>query len=137
VALLLSLVVFRPNLFGSSDRARVYPARGTATWEGKPLANASIFLHPVDAKSANAPRPRAVVQEDGTFAVGTYRKDDGAPAGEYRVTVQCFNKRKGQDMPANVLPPRYAAPETSGLTVRIQEGDNQLPPIQLTRRGTR
>ncbi len=78
-----------------------------------------------------------MVQEDGTFAVGTYGKDDGAPAGEYRVTVQCFNKVRGQDMPANVLPARYAAPDTSGLTVRIQEGDNQLSPIQLTRRGAR
>jgi hypothetical protein len=136
-AVLLSLVVLGSNLFGSSDRVRVHPARGTAMWEGKPLANASIFLHPVDAKSPNAPRPRAVVQEDGTFAVGTYRKDDGAPAGEYRVTVQWFNKTRGQGMPANVLPRHYAAPDTSGLTVRIQEGDNQLPPLQLSRRGAK
>jgi hypothetical protein len=130
-------VVVRSGLFGDPARARVYPAQGKAVCEGKPLANAAIFLHPVRAQSLDVPRPRAVVREDGTFVLGTYRPDDGAPAGEYRVTVQWLRKADGRAAPANMLPARYAAPESSGLTVRIQEGDNQLPPIQLTRRGTR
>jgi hypothetical protein len=134
---LLFFVVFRSSLFGSSDQIHVYPAQGKVVWEGKPLAKASIFLHPVEAKSLHVPRPRAVAREDGTFVLGTYRQDDGAPAGEYRVTVQWFNKANGRAVPANGLPARYAAPQSSGLTVRIQEGANQLPPLQLTRRGTK
>jgi hypothetical protein len=128
---LLLLVVFRSALFGKGDRLSVYPARGQATFAGKPMSNATIFLHPVGVKDPRYPRPRAVVAEDGTFALGTYRKDDGAPAGEYRVTVQWFRKVADRDVPVNVLPARLAGPETSGLSVRIEKGKNDLPPIQL------
>jgi hypothetical protein len=128
----LLLVVFRSRLFSDSGRVPVHPARGEARFEGRPMADATIFLHPVGVKNPAHPRPRAVVGPDGTFVLGTYRKDDGAPAGEYHVTVQWFAKAAPHDVPRNVLPPRYAGPETSGLTVRIQGGKNQLPPIQLS-----
>jgi tetratricopeptide (TPR) repeat protein len=134
--LVVLLVVFRSHLRGSG-RVRVYPAQGKAEYEGKPLANATVFLHPVGVKNPVYPRPRAVVQEDGSFALGTYRKDDGAPAGEYKVTVQWFGTRPGSSTPVNLLPPKYGGADTSGLTVRIEEGKNLLPPIQLTRTGRR
>jgi hypothetical protein len=118
-------VVFRSSLFGSSGRLRVYPASGKVEFVGKPLANASIFLHPVGVKAANFPRPRAVVGADGTFVLGTYRKDDGAPPGDYKVTVQWFHKANPRDMPRNVLPPRYAGAETSGLTLRINKASGR------------
>jgi tetratricopeptide (TPR) repeat protein len=135
--LLLFLVGFRGQLFGKSGRLRVHPARGNALWEGKPMANATLFLHPVGVKSPSFPRPRAVVAADGTFVLGTYRKDDGAPAGEYKVTVQWFEPGNDRAGPTNRLPARYAHPETAGLTVRIDKGENQIPTIQLTRSGPR
>src|SRR5262249_51970041 len=67
VALLFSLVLFRSHLFGKSDRLTVYRAQGKVEWEGKPIANATLFLHPVGRKSPSTPRPRAIVGEDGTF----------------------------------------------------------------------
>jgi hypothetical protein len=137
VVALLLLTIFRSDLFGNSGRLRVYPARGEVTFEGKPIPNAAIFLHPVRVRDPLFTRPRAVVQEDGTFVLGTYRKDDGAPAGEYKVTVQWFSKADGRGVSLNLLPAKYAAPETSDLTVRIQEGDNHIPPVQLTRLGKR
>ena len=33
----------------------------------------------------------------------------------------------------NVLPPKFASPKSSGVTVRIQEGENKLPAIVLKR----
>jgi hypothetical protein len=133
VLALLLVFLFRSNLFGKSDRVRVYPAQGKATFAGKPIPEATIFLHPIGPRPLHIPRPRAVVGPDGTFVLGTYRKDDGAPPGDYQVTVQWFHKARGHTLPANVLPPRYASPGTSGLTVRIGKGENQLPPLQLTR----
>ena len=121
--------------FGNTDKVPVHPAQGKATFDGKPMANATVFLHPTGVKNPDYPRPRGLVREDGTFTLGTYTKDDGAPAGEYAVTVQWLRKLPGRDLPASVLPPRYAKPETSGLVVRIEAGDNNLPAIKLTGRG--
>lgn len=129
---------FPMNLFGKSDRVAVHPARGTISFEGRPIANASIFLHPLGVNEPEFPRPRATVAEDGSFIVGTYGKDDGAPAGQYQVTVQWFPKadksdREGGPLPRNLLPGRYARCESSGLTVHIQKGENQIPLFQLKR----
>jgi hypothetical protein len=113
---------------------RVYPAEGLASLDGKPIPNASLFLHPVGAHGAQVPRPRAVLRADGSFVLGTYRSDDGAPAGEYKVTVEWFGTSAPGGLPRNQLPPRYSRADTSGLTVRITEGKNQLPPLKLSSR---
>lgn len=129
--LVISLMV---PLFRSSGRVRVFPAQGKAEYEGQPIANASIFLHPTWVKEPSFPRPRATVNDDGTFTVGTYAREDGAPPGEYKVTVQWFTKIDPADedrLPVNLLPPRYAKAETSDVTIEIREGENQLPAIKL------
>lgn len=138
VAILFAIYLFIPmQLFGKSDRAVVYAAVGKVELEGAPLANAAIFLHPVAEKDPPVPHPRATAGDDGAFVLGTYGKNDGAPAGEYKVTVQCFQKLSMAEMesgrlPRNLLPARYAKAETTNLTVQIKEGDNQLPTIKLT-----
>jgi tetratricopeptide (TPR) repeat protein len=136
-AALLSLVVFRSTLLGHSGRVRVYPAQGKVSFEGKPIPGATLFLHPVGVKTPGFPRPRAIVAEDGSFVLGTYRKDDGAPPGEYKVTVQWFRKATSRDVPVNLLPSRYASPETSDLAVRIQKGEKDLPPLLVKGVGRR
>jgi hypothetical protein len=123
---------------GEPARVPVYPARGEARFEGKSMPNAAIFLHPIGVEDPDYPRPRSTANADGTFELGTYGKDDGAPAGEYRVTVQWFVRPKvaepeGGAAARNQLPARYSRPETSGLTVRIQPGENKLPALDLKR----
>jgi tetratricopeptide (TPR) repeat protein len=122
--------------FTRTDRVRVFPAHGQATLGGKPMPGALIMLEPVWTKEPPFPLPRATVKDDGSFALGTYGKEDGAPAGEYRVSVQWLLKMDRQEveggaLPKNVLPPRYGKFETSGLTVQIDAGDNSLPAFQL------
>jgi hypothetical protein len=78
------------------------------------------------------------VKEDGTFVLSTYGTDDGAPAGDYAVTVQWYrdNPRTGREglaPPISVLPFRYTKAETSGLRVRIRDGENEIPTLKLTR----
>src|SRR5262249_35384705 len=107
-AMVLIYVFFPTGSSGKPARVPVIPAQGKADFEGKPIPEAAIFLHPVGAKTPPFPRPRAVVQSDGTFVVGTYTKDDGAPPGEYKVTVQWFQRigTAGNDhLPINLLPP--------------------------------
>jgi hypothetical protein len=137
-AVLLLYLGFPGFLFGTSGRVPVHPARGQAYFAGKPMANAAIFLEPVDAKGPEFPRPRGTVQGDGSFVLGTYGKEDGAPAGEYRVALQWHRKQTRAEQDdgrplVSLLPRRYGRAQTSGLTVQIQEGENQLPAIRLRR----
>jgi hypothetical protein len=81
-------------------------------------------------------KPRGQVEADGTFTLTTYEAGDGAPAGEYQVTVEWWlaSGKPGDDRPpANRLPARYARAETSKLTARIEPGTNRLAAIELKR----
>jgi tetratricopeptide (TPR) repeat protein len=137
----LAAAVFVFFMFGStrSDRVPVHPVQGQAFFEGKPMPNAIVLLEPTGWEIATFPKPRAIVRDDGTFILATYGKDDGAPIGEYKVSVQWFVKPEnrqeveGGSIAKNVLPARYANPETSGLTVNIKQGANLIPPFQLRR----
>jgi hypothetical protein len=116
-------------------RLPVFPARGQVQFEGRPTPGAWVFLHPVRA-DPRTPRARGEVNEDGTFALTTYHADDGAPAGEYTVTVEWRRVvGRGEDVQIgpNLLPPKYANVNTSGLVVCVAKGANQFPPFQLRR----
>jgi hypothetical protein len=92
----------------------------------------------VDPSKPEKERPRAVVEEDGSFAVSTFAAKDGAPAGDYAVSITWKSTsvkipgRKGppKKVPTN-FPERYENPKTSGLAVRVQEGQNELRPFDI------
>jgi hypothetical protein len=126
---------------GKSSSKPVHPVSGKVLVEGRPARHALVVLHPLGGSEDQEARPRGQVGADGTFTLSTYGRDDGAPAGEYAVTVEWWlsgataRTREGDGPPpANRLPGRYANPSTSGLRVRIGEGANELQPIQLRRR---
>lgn len=134
--LLLGYLYFPSDLFGRGDRQSVHPVQGTITYEGKPIPNAALVLHPRGVENPDFPRPKAKVGPNGSFVVGTYGPDDGAPVGEYVVTVQWYtapSKNEDAPPPRNLLPVKFSQIAQSGLIVRIQEGDNKLPPLTLTR----
>jgi hypothetical protein len=112
----------------------VFKTAGTITFHGQPPAGALVVLHPQGAAGPDAPRPIAHVQADGSFAATTFDTADGAPAGEYVVTVewQKLVNVRGEWQPGpNLLPARYASPATSDVIVRVVEGSNELAPIVL------
>ena len=136
--LLLAYFFFPANLFGRSGRVAVYAVQGKIEFEGKAIPNAAIYLHPIGETDPQTPRPRGTAREDGSFVLGTYGNDDGAPAGEYKVTVQWYKRAELKDadggrLQKNLLQARYAAATTSGLTVEIRAGENQIPVIKLKR----
>jgi hypothetical protein len=62
------------------------PVRGVVTLEGTPVAGATVLFMPDGQDEA---RPASgFTLSDGTFRLTTYRPDDGALAGKYRVLVQ-------------------------------------------------
>jgi hypothetical protein len=118
-----------------SNHKPVFPVTGQVLLNGQPARHVFVVFHPVGADEAEGIRPRAHAKEDGTFQVTTYGRDDGAPAGEYALTVELFRAPTANDdrPPTNILPGRYANPKTSGLSVRVDEGPNELPPLRLAR----
>ena len=116
------------------DRVAVHPATGKITLKGQPTHGAQIILHPKSELGADVPAPRANVDKDGSFKLSTFEGGDGAPEGEYVVTLRWYKLvKQGPDVVAgpNVIPPKYTRPESSDITVRIAAGQNDLPPIKL------
>ena len=114
-----------------------YPVHGQVL-EGsnRPAVGALVIFHPVDTSDPKPAKPLAYVDEKGAFALTTYEKGDGAPEGEYVVTIQWrpkstnpFNANKeGEDR----LHGRYSDPKTSSFRFKIgRRADNVLPAIQL------
>jgi hypothetical protein len=133
------LVLVAPALLtgcGGSGREETFPARGRVVLDGKPPVHALVVLHPLDGNGRqDRPRPHGKVAEDGTFVLTTYEPGDGAPRGEYAVTVEWWLASKGRGgddpPPSNRLPARYARPQTSGLRAVVSEGENDLPEIRI------
>jgi hypothetical protein len=129
LTLLISLI---PLVFvgcGKGDsRTPTHAVRGKVTDGSKPLAHAQVVFHPI-ATTAGTPKPRAKTDANGEFSLTTYDGNDGAPAGQYKVSVeQLLADPKNPDAgPTNRLPAKYADPEKSGLTATVNAGPNELP----------
>jgi hypothetical protein len=112
----------------------VHPVSGSLTFGGKPIAGAQVTLFPVDSKIPEKVRPTAVTEADGRFRLSTFADSDGAPAGDYRVSViwhPVVQSPGGAVRGGNQLPPKFASPETSGLTAKVEAGGSALSPIEV------
>jgi hypothetical protein len=142
-AALLAIGSFAATGCGSSanpDHLPVFPTSGTVSIDGQAPAGAFIVLHP-KADYQRAPdgelvRPHGLVRGDGTFDLTSYHSNDGAPRGEYIVTLELRKivKYSGGDAGPgpNLIPAKFAKPNTSPVIVRIEAGTNRLPPISLS-----
>ena len=117
----------------SSDvRPDLQRVEGKLTINGEPAAGAVMVFYPAQGKEfdSRGSRPRAKVDEQGMFQLTTYQSGDGAPAGEYQVGILWFDD-PDSSKPWNKLGKRYADPEKSEISVTVEEGNNQLTPIEL------
>ncbi|PQO43481.1 carboxypeptidase-like regulatory domain-containing protein [Blastopirellula marina] len=118
-----------------AGRPPLFDAEGLVTINGEPLGEAVVTLHPVDGKYAAFAR----TDSDGAFRLTTFDDGDGAPAGEYDVTVTKMeielepNPENPDVLPPiyhseqSMIPKKYGDLEKSGLTVAIvAEGANDL-----------
>src|SRR5437879_271898 len=63
------------------------PVVGQLTVDGKPASAAVVTFHPVSATNPDAPRPTGRVDSEGRFQLTSSAAGDGAPPGDYKVTV--------------------------------------------------
>lgn len=121
------------------DSIPTYPATGKVTVNGVPARGAIVRLYPKTPQpGAKYPlMPSGKTDESGVFHLTTYEDADGAPVGEYVLTVEWPDpewRPPGGGMPPpppDRMQGRFADPEKSEIKVQIVEGENEIPPIVL------
>jgi hypothetical protein len=117
-----------------SNAKKTFPVTGTVLAGNKPVAGALVVFHPVGDNSPESVKSRATTKPDGTFTLATYGTDDGAPAGEYAVTVeQWLAGVRPDDPPSNRLNPRFAKADSSGFKATVNTGTNEPQTFQVSR----
>ncbi|MBC8117511.1 MAG: hypothetical protein H7062_24195 [Candidatus Saccharimonas sp.] len=101
------------------------------------MSGANVILHPSSSSKVPAElRPRGNVAEDGTFVLSTFDPNDGAPSGDFVVTV-VWSKPvviNGEtQFGPNLAPMSYSKPESSPLKITIAPGTKELKPLELTK----
>ena len=120
----------------------VFPVSGRILVDGVAPVRAEIRMKPkipFEDPMKRSVEPYAFVQEDGTFEIGTYSCDDGAPAGEYTLTMvwPIITVEGGEDViGADRLRGRFSNPESSIATFEVEESENEIPLIELKFKST-
>jgi hypothetical protein len=130
-----------------ADRPATYPVTGTVTHNGEAVEGATVSFQLADGSQSAV----GVTDATGAYKLTTFEADDGAVAGEYKVAITKYEGGAGgpetDDMmseeyheamagggaaeeasePENVLPPKYADANKSGLTATVSEsGENNF-----------
>jgi hypothetical protein len=134
-ALVVLLAVLLAGCSDSPARKKVYPVEGKLTFNTEPMAGAMVTFHPAGDADPRALRAQATAAADGSYKLTAYVSGDGAPAGEYVVTVYWPGKRAGKpkgpdeeetDMPPDRLNRRYAVAATTKLRATVRESPNTI-----------
>lgn len=108
----------------TAKRKPTHPVRGSAFFEGAPMVGAVITLtNEKDLPPTKPTRAFGVVEADGSFKLSTYQAFDGAPVGEYLISLTW---REASKTGPSMLPERYNTPATSGLRVTVSAGTNNV-----------
>jgi hypothetical protein len=124
----------------SRGRLSVYPVQGQIIYEGKPAEGAWVFFNPTDSSTDTDQThpPYGIADGQGNFELTSYSPGDGAPAGDYAVTVVLRKETGRGDAEAegeDLIPPRYADALTSGLQATVEKHAMRLEPFKLFSQG--
>jgi hypothetical protein len=116
---------------GCSGRKPVYPVAGRVVDAGgKPVPGATVIFCPIENLFDNANKPAGWADDEGNFSLTTYDQEDGAPAGEYVVTVELRTGSRSPKRPRQAPPDRlggkFSDPNRSPLRATIIKGENDV-----------
>ena len=120
---------------GAEAPPKTVKIEGVVTFEGQPLDQGKVTLHPSLTAVEGVPRRVATGEiSGGKFTLSTFAPGDGAIPGDYKVTVESivkevtmeeFNEGKREE---SAIPDKYRNSLTSGVTATIPD---QAEPYQL------
>lgn len=129
-----------PNVESDQERlkrlvpnaAQTTKVTGKVTVDGAPVKDILVTLHN-PKQSGKAQRPNARTREDGTFQISTYLEGDGAPPGEYHVTLEwlTFQSIGAQWIGPDKLKNQYNDPKSTPFHVTVTDAPLEIPPFEL------
>ena len=135
----LLISVFGVGCGTGDGRPKVYPVQGKVSVKGQPADGAKVTFFPTSPEASSGaikvPPSSGTVDASGVFQLETFKPGDGAPAGDYKVTVVWL-----EPPPANAqgifnqkdrLQGRYTDPKTSQLQAKVENGGGEIPPFDL------
>lgn len=125
-------------------RLEPQPVSGKVIINGIPAAGCTVAFVPVDTELKGKVMPGGKTLEDGSFSLTTHETGDGAPVGQYGVTLNweattwpTMQKEMQQDMDGmKPMGPdrfrgRFASPDKSQISVSVETGENELEPFRF------
>ena len=110
------------------DTSSLAPVRGRVYFKGEPLRGGVVVFVPDTARGGHGPPLAfAAIQSDGTYEVRT-EGEAGVVPGWHRVTVTSSPEAEAA---GQRLPPRYASPESSGLSHEVLTGQDNVIDLHL------
>jgi hypothetical protein len=117
----------------------VYPVSGRVLVDGQPAADCLVFLHRTfDDDHPRRVSPFGTTDATGVFKINSYSVGDGAPEGEYIVTLE-WRERSGllgqnHDGP-DKLDGAYANKDVNrnrpGFVIKVEKGPLELAPFEI------
>lgn len=114
---------------------KTYPVHGQVlTADGQPVRWAVVYFEPDGSGVACMGR----ITEDGHFNMGTanlHQDPDGAVPGKYKVYLEPFSEdlfaKPRKDVNPTPIPSQYLGARTSGWTVEVKAGENEVGPFRF------
>jgi hypothetical protein len=128
------------SLSGCGDgKVRRYPVTGIVKVDGQPAEGATIIFCPVNGPpEVMRERPFSQTDSSGHYELKTLEPGDGAPVGEYKVTIRWMSwpknnsaeldrDRGGGGQGFDRLGNRYWDLDKTPLTAKVDKGKNEIP----------
>jgi hypothetical protein len=118
---------------GKSDRVETFPVKGKVLVDGKPAKGAHVAFHPKEATDRPY-APSAQTDDNGEFSLATFVTGDGAPAGEYDVTIVVPIRYNPISTlwEGDKLNGKYSKKETPAKRITVEKRPQDLPPFELS-----
>ena len=119
----------------------VFPVAGKILYQGKPLARVILLFHSMNVNQKI--KSQATTDDDGKFVATTFKTADGAPEGDYIITLvvpsnesdstredAAIERRFRKEGPVR-FPSKYQNPTTSPLKVKVTKNQPDLGILEI------
>ncbi|MFO0841318.1 MAG: hypothetical protein U0797_02820 [Gemmataceae bacterium] len=140
IRLALATVVVTLSACGGKKFPTTYPVKGKILVNGQPAKECQITLQPTMTTGDPATQavPRGITDEKGEFQLTSFKANDGAPEGEYVVTIEWRDRAgisqalEGPDQLGGAYAKMDKNRGLKGFAVQVGKQPLDLPPFELT-----
>lgn len=114
---------------------KTVPVRGSVIYKGKPAPGVRIKFYPQFSIGKLDFIPYGETGSDGAYVLSTGKPGNGAPKGEYLVTLEMpyigVDSQDGLETELDRLKGVYSDPYKNNWSVTLKDGDNFLDPFEI------